>query len=814
MALLVIFMPAITIRSAYATTFEMDFPVKLNNHAVAQIMAAVDGFTLASISASDFKQNLNKELSDSVNDWLIELGDSAVTVEQFKARGIHLTLSAQDMLIELKLDESAMATDSLTYSQKKHVVLPDNAASWSLLNNFNLKHQRSNNNDSYNTQFEWLFDGNAGGGDGLNFNGSVFWDHSNNGNAKGYRGDLTVFYDQPEKPLRYTFGDTQSRVTGHLSSYQLGGFSISRSYAQLQPQRKLTPGNSQVFLLARAATLNIFVNEFMISRVRLRAGRYNINDLPLTSGSNNISIVATYADGKTQQFDFSTHYNSQLLAKGLSDYSLALGLPSSTEANVYHYGASVLMSGSYQYGFSDVLTLGVNGVAQSQGAVAGVTATIGNPWGNVALRFSASQGHDNSGQAFNIDTEHSLFGQSNSGSPNLRLGYEKKHGFVTAPWLKDRNPLTTERFYYDYSFYVSDNIDFNTTASMMLNASKQQSNDFTVQANWRGHGLNISAGYRYDSTNDVVNADEKRYFLNFSWSFYDRKSNSRERIRFNSRTQIAGVSHNKVNSNYLGDYGYQLSAERGEDYRREQVRSSYTHQLFRADFDAANTTRGMQLARSNAGINLSTSIGLADGHVGIGTNISTPFALVDKHKTLKEVDVLINVNRKNQAQGKSGNKLGALINLGSGYSNAQFTVDVPDAPLGYDWGPGTYRLSGGANTSHYFQVGSALSYTVLGVLTNDKGEPFSLTRGKVVQPGTEIQPGKVFSKAFFTNRKGRFVIEGVGFGDFTLQLQGATGHFTIVESDQRFVDAGTIILTDVNPENKVKTQTKTEGDNP
>ncbi|MCJ8271698.1 MAG: hypothetical protein MJK04_20150, partial [Psychrosphaera sp.] len=72
-------------RPTYAATFEMDFPIKLDNREVAQMAAALDGFTLTSISASVFKQNLNKQLSNSVIAWLTEQGDSAITVEQFKA---------------------------------------------------------------------------------------------------------------------------------------------------------------------------------------------------------------------------------------------------------------------------------------------------------------------------------------------------------------------------------------------------------------------------------------------------------------------------------------------------------------------------------------------------------------------------------------------------------------------------------------------------------------------------------------------------------------------------------------------------------
>ncbi|MFT4928787.1 MAG: outer membrane usher protein [Phenylobacterium sp.] len=792
----------------------MDFPVKLNNVQIGEVLVAVNGFELDSIVASDFHQSFNKQLSDKMNLWLVGQGAQSVTAAQFKAHGIQLALKAQDLVIEMKLEESAMATDKLTYNQKKNAVFPNQEASWALLNNFNLNHRRSNNNQSHDSQFEWLMDGNIGGGDGVNLQGSMFWQNTTgegiSADSQAYRGDFKLFYDQPEKPLRYIFGDTQSRSVGHLSSHQVGGLSINKAWSQLQPQRNLSPGNSQVFVLERNASVEIYVNDFMISRIRLRPGRYNVNDLPLTSGSNKIHLIATFNNGETEQFNFTTHYNAQLLASGLSDYAVAIGYPSTIDSRVYHYGDDLLLSGMMEYGVTDKLTLGVNGVTHNQGHAGGVTATMGSPWGNVSLRYSlskgpVSKGNDQLGQIFSIETEHSVFGQSNFGSPNLRLGYERKDNFVASPWLTQtlnsqnlNSNNDTERLFFDYSYYVSDSIDFNAYGSFILNAAKQRTKEFTAQFNWRQQGLNISTGYRYGVLDDVVETADNQYFINLRWSFYNRQNNTRNRARYTSRTKVATISHTKVNNNNLNDYGYQLQAERGSDYRREQLRSSFTSRLFRTDFSADNFTRDAQHARSNTSINFSTSVGIADGHVGIGTNVTSPFAVISKHRTLNGVDVLLNLNRNQQAQTATGDNIGALINLGSGYTHAQFSVDVPDAPFGYDWGPGTYRLAGGASTGHYFQVGSDLSYTILGVLVDGQGEQISLQRGKVVDASGE------YSKSFFTNRAGRFVIEGIGAGEFTVHLNGSLGYFTIAESEQRFVKLGKIMLIEAPEKDATK----------
>lgn len=786
--------------SAYAVgaTYQMDFPVRLNNAEIGQIAAEVNGITLVSVSGSQLNQNLGKVFSAAINKWFIEQGDKPITVAELEAKGITIVLRSQDLVIELKLNESAMATDSLTYSRQQHVVLPNQEASWALLNNFNINHQRGNNNKTYDSTVEWLFDANIGGGDGINLHGSAFYEHSDTNGSKTYRSDFQLYYDQPQKPLRYTFGDTQNRVVGHLSSYQMGGFSINKAYAQLQPQRNLTPGNSQVFVLPRQASVEIYVNGFMISRIRLRPGRFDVNDLPLTSGSNNIHLVATYADGETERFDFTTHYNAQLLAEGLSDYSVVFGYPSFIASNTYHYDESPLVAAMYEYGVGNAFTMGVNAAVNSKGQVGGVTATMGRDWGNLSLRYSTSDSNGESGRAFTIDTEHNVIGQSQYGAGNLRLGYEKKEDFSATPWFSQGNLITNERVFFDYSYFVSDTIDANLYGSLLLNSGTERTKDFTAQLNYRNDGINVSMGYSYGAVDEVTSNVENRFFVNLTWSFYDRKNNSRDRVRYNSRTKTTTATHTKVNGNYLNDYGYELLAEKGSGTRREQLRSSYTHQLFRSDFTTENITRESQLDRSSFALNLSTSVGLADGHIGIGSNVTAPFAVVSKHQSLAGRDVLVNVNRNNRAKTKTSDGLGALINLGTGYTATQFNVDVPDAPFGYDWGPGTYRLAGGANTGHYFQVGSALSYTVLGILVDEQGEPIALKRGSV--KGKNNGSGIAFNQSFFTNRVGRFVIEGIGTGDFDIQLEDVMGDFTIVESDQRFVNLGTITLIKTNTE--------------
>ena len=79
---------------AFAATFDMDFPVKLNGVEVAQVTAAVDGMRLDAIAANELKQNLARWLSAPLLAWLAERGSDMISVDELRQQGIDLQMGA------------------------------------------------------------------------------------------------------------------------------------------------------------------------------------------------------------------------------------------------------------------------------------------------------------------------------------------------------------------------------------------------------------------------------------------------------------------------------------------------------------------------------------------------------------------------------------------------------------------------------------------------------------------------------------------------------------------------------------------------
>ena len=185
----------------------------------------------------------------------------------------------------------------------------------------------------------------------------------------------------------------------------------------------------------------------------------------------------------------------------------------------------------------------------------------------------------------------------------------------------------------------------------------------------------------------------------------------------------------------------------------------------------------------------STAFTISDGALSWSRPIYGAAALVQVHDTL-ESEVLINSDDDDRAEAISSNGLNNAVSLSTAHLSQSFTVYAPDAPIGYDIGNYFYNVTPGAYTSHIFTVGSDASKTVIGKLNLDDGKPLSLTQGYLVSSTGDSTP-------FFTNKGGRFVVEGIRSGDYKIQTMDSeiTGQIHIPESEDNLIRLPEIQLT-------------------
>lgn len=777
--------------SARAAFYSMSLPVQWQERKIGEVTFVLENFSLHSVEGDALALPLSGLINDDLKRFLTQ-SEGELSIAALAERGLTLSLNTKDLVVQLELAPDAMAVDQLTYGNRNYLAQPSPAARWAILNNFNLRVDKSNIEDD-RIALDWVAESNLGGHDGYNLNWSAFFERESD-DSEVYRGDITLFKDDFSKPRRIEVGDISSFNRGHLPAVNAGGIGISTPYQQLQPLKRISPSNSQEFYMRLAGEVQVIVNGNIVAKVRLNPGRYDLNDLPLSTGQNDVEVVAIYANGERETFTFNTFFNSQLLEQGLTVWAFNIGYPSQFRDFRYDYMDPLVMTGFYETGITNTLSAGVNALYADGDFLVGTSATTGTKYGNLTLRMTTSEYQGKPGSAISLDTEHTVPGGSDFGVPNLRISYQRRKNFVQSPWLENPTMGNDESWSLNYSWFITDKIDFNINARRNKNSENNISENITAQLNWRHKNMRISVQYQRQNNDRLVNEDEDSLFINFNWSAFDNHSLTRKRVDYRSQSNNLRASYAKINRNYQDDWGYSIEANKSDDTEAATLSGSYTHNRFRVDMTARSQQRE-SLSRSNDyRLNLSSSVAIADGKIAIGSNVQTPFAIVETHPTLKDADIQINPSPTGQALGTAGTEIAGLVNLGSGFTENVVNINALGVPLGYDWGPGTYNIVGGANTGHVVTIGSDLSYTALGYVKDAENNPISLQRGTIT--------GEGISATLFTNRKGRFVAEGIGPGKYELRFGDATASIEIKASDISLVRLGIVKLTKITTTGK------------
>jgi outer membrane usher protein len=133
--------------------------------------------------------------------------------------------------------------------------------------------------------------------------------------------------------------------------------------------------------------------------------------------------------------------------------------------------------------------------------------------------------------------------------------------------------------------------------------------------------------------------------------------------------------------------------------------------------------------------------------------------------------------------------LNGLVSISQPYARYAMDYNVMDSPVGYDWGDGKLELMPAAATGYLLTIGSDASYTASGYLKRLSGEPIEYRQGRVLVDDEQIE--------FFTNKQGRFFIQGLRPGIYTVELYGlqiSPVVISIPESDTSLIDLGEITV--------------------
>ncbi len=781
-----------TIQAAYAHSWLFPFPVTWGENTIGEVSAYSDGMNVGSINVEQLAQSVEKLINDETLVALRGFSEEYITVEQLARMGINANFDTSEQNINLVIDESAAADFLLSFGSKYEPAQYSESAFWTIQNTLNAStdypfFSDSNAEDTQTWLGEWLVRANIGGVRGANLDVSGFVTGGNNVDSDVYRGEVRLFFDEPSTPWRLTFGDVTQTSAGHLPSTPLGGVAFERLYQDLQPTRNIQNGGTQPLVLNESADVEIYINDIFLTEIRLPPGRYTLDDLPLVSGTNDVRLDISYQSGRTDTIVYSQFFNSRLLREGISDFGVYSGLISTIEDNNFKYDDEQwVTSGYYDYGISDTLTLGVNGLYHPEGQQLGVIATIGSDWGNLGVRASAQNNNpnDDTGSIYSLDYSHQLWGTDSYGSPNFRLGVEYQEKYFALPW-QIAEPSTGLRVFSNYVFTITD--DLNLILSGDYRDFEEEEVEWLASSEiaWQFYSLSLSAGVeKEENPND--NIDETRFTFSADWDWNSVSGEYNANVSYSNEPDTYRAQFQRPSDDYTGSYGYALTAEGDADSQTYSVEGNYVANRFITDAKVSHLDFDNSDSYQTASLRASTALTLADGNLAWSRPINGPVAIVALHDSL-DADVEINAVADDPAEAISTSAINNAVQLSGGHQLSSVYINVPDAPVGYDFGDHEYNITPGSQTGHLINIGSIASKTIIGTLEISSKKPLKLYQGQLV--------GQQKTYDFFTNRSGRFVVEGIAPGTYTIMVEGfSPTKLNVPETNENLIYLPTLLI--------------------
>jgi outer membrane usher protein len=167
--------------------------------------------------------------------------------------------------------------------------------------------------------------------------------------------DSTYTIDYPDKLTSLHLGDyvTQSGAWGR--AVRFGGVQYGTNFGT-QPGFIRYPVSAAIGQAALPSTVDVFVNNALVSRQSVPPGPFSINNIPTVTGSGEIRMVVRDLLGREQVITQPFYGTTLLLKEGLSAYSYELGSVREdygVSSDAYGPGIGAL---TYQHGFTDQFT--------------------------------------------------------------------------------------------------------------------------------------------------------------------------------------------------------------------------------------------------------------------------------------------------------------------------------------------------------------------------------------------------------------------------------------------------------------------------
>jgi outer membrane usher protein len=485
--------------------------------------------------------------------------------------------------------------------------------------------------------------------------------------------DSSWRYSDADSMISYTAGDL---ITGGLTwtrPTRLGGVQVQRSFS-LRSDLVTFPVPELSGSAAVPSTVDVYLNEAKRFSGSVDAGPFDITNLPFVDGSGNARVVVTDAQGQEVTTESSFISSSQMLARGLYDFSAELGYARKdygVESNNYDdrpYGSATLRTGVANWMTAEAHAEGgadlING---------GLGAVFASRWsGVVSLSASGSYHHGEMGQQVSLGIEKQLLGMrlrarvqrsfdnfqdiASVTADDYRFDRDTLFGSSAPPRALDQIsvsvPLMFDKSSLNFSYTNAETVEGKKQRLLGVSYSRQVFNDSTLSISavksLSGDGVGVYAslfvpiGPKLSTTTSLASRD--------------------------GDTSI-GQAVTRSQGQKIGDYGWSVGRSQSDDSINS---ASASYRATAAKLSARVDQRG---SRARANVTIDGALVAAGGGVFASNRIDDAFAIVDAGAPGVEVQY------ENRRVGRTNSKGKLLLPRLRAYQENHISINPKDLPL-------------------------------------------------------------------------------------------------------------------------------------
>ena len=578
--------------------------------------------------------------------------------------------------------------------------------------------------------------------------------------------DTTWTRDYPERMQTLHLGDALTTTGTWGRSVRFGGVQWGTNFGT-QPSFDTFPLQSAVGQAALPSTVDVFINNALVSSNNVPPGPFSIQNLPVITGQGNVKLVVRDLFGREQIITRPFYSSQSLLRVGLEDFSYELGLMRNNFGMSSNDYSNLLATGTYRRGLSEYLTGEIHAETIKNGTTVGVGDDLLIPrLGTLGTYVATSQSQSGNGKmvlleigrlaepwSFGAHTQWTTRNFTQVGLPPPQLPPIQLSSVNLSYAMRSNGSVNIAYVTQNYRNQTDMRI---TTLSYSTSLGKIGS--FTLSAlHTITNGINTTIFAMFNISLDSATC------LSSSW-----QSSRGENTGNNFSTTL---QHNLP----LGaGYGYQLQA-RTDGYKEASYSLQNNIGTYTFDLSKNNESTASRL-------DISGGLAILGDNALLSRRIDQSFAVVHI-SDYPNVRVLAD----NQPAGRTDPHGNALIPQLRAYDINLISVDPRDIPL--DAEIGTLKLQATPN----FRSGIEVKFPI----KRSRGATFTLIleNGQPLPVGAWVQ--KIKSKEIFTvGYKGEVYINNLSsITQLRATWKNQTCEFTIqlITSSDPLPDLGTIL---------------------